>query len=90
MKNGDIKDPGGWGHYYTEEEFNKIEFMTPIEFYEKYPELCQKLFDKVYNDYNGRNINQYDWYGKMLIKYKNALETIPQLRYYVDSKKYNL
>jgi hypothetical protein len=90
MKNGEIKDPAGWGMSLTKKEFEDSDFMTPEEFYQKHQELCGNLAFKVFEEYNGRVISQNDWYGKMLKHYKERLETIPDLRFYMDSKKYNL
>jgi len=92
MKDGEIKDPTGWGHHYTQEEFDNIEFMTPIEFYNKYTKLCEELYLKVIKDFAkfDNKVTQYNWYSKTLNFYKETLETVPELRYIVDAEKYNL
>jgi len=89
MKNGDIKDPGGWGMSYTKEDFEKISFLTPDELYKSHTKLCEDLYLKVYNELNS-NKSWTDWYMKMLKNYVKVLGTIPQLEYVSDTRKYNL
>jgi len=87
-KNGDIKNPAGWGYHYTQEEFDKIDFLTPEEFWQKEPELCEKLYLKVKNELDEGKCG--GWYCEMLNFYKNRLETVKDFEHYIDAKKYNL
>jgi hypothetical protein len=88
MKNGEIKNPGGWGMDYTEEEFNEIDFMTAQEFYNKDSNLVEKLYSFVIETLDsGKYV---DWYYKMLKEYRRVLETIKDLEHFADAKKYNL
>lgn len=88
MKNGEIKDAGGWGHDYTEEDFNEIEFMTAQEFYNKNPELCEKLYWKVLEVLKTGKCA--DWYCKMCKDYERVLGEVEELKYIKNSEKYNL
>ena len=100
MKNGKIKNPAGWGHNYKSKGsdtkvgifnldiFEDIDFMSAEEFYDKNPELCEKLYWFICDELNS---NKYgDWYGKMLKNYKRVLETAPQLEHFKNAVKYNL
>lgn len=76
----------------TQEELNKIEFLTPIEFYNKYPELCTNLYERVKRDFDNFNFTEGDggWYPKLFTNYKRVLETIPEFEHYASAEKYNL
>jgi len=76
----------------TQEELNKIDFMTPIEFYNNYPELCTNLYERVKHDFDNFNFTEGDggWYPKLVKNYKRVLETIPEFEHYASAEKYNL
>lgn len=87
-KNGEIKNPGGWGMSNTQEEFDNIHFMSAIEFYKEHEKLCEKLFLKIINELK---IDKWSpWYLETLKRYSEVLETVPELQYIRDSEKYNL
>ena len=90
MKNGKIKDPAGWGHSYSKEELDKINFMTPEEFYQQNPDLCEKLYWKIRDDYEKFKDDNSSWYSKTIKLYKKTLETISAFKHFENSEKYNL
>jgi len=96
MKNGKIKNPAGWGHNYKSKDsnakgidnFDDIDFMTAEEFYNKNPELCEKLYWFICDELDSKKYG--DWYGVMLKNYKRVLETAPELEHFKNALKYNL
>lgn len=96
MKNGKIKNPGGWGYSYKGkdndtpylDDFDKIDFMTAEEFYNKNPKLCEKLYFFVCDVLISKQYGE--WYGVMLKNYKRVLETAPELEHFKNALKYNL
>lgn len=86
LKDGKIGEASGWGHQYTEKEFNEIYFMSPIDLYNKYPKECEKIYFKILEDEN----KCAEWYCRMIKRYKNALKTIPEFQSIIYANKYNL
>ena len=87
-KNGNIVDPAGDSLSITIEELNKINFMTPVEFYNKHKDTCEKLYNKIREDFK-KEYMEY-WKARFVINYKNKLETIPEFKFFVDSDKFNI
>jgi hypothetical protein len=87
-KSGEIKEPSVYGLDYTLEEFEKIKFYTAQEFWNERPKLCEDLYLKVIEELKAKKYGE--WYGEMLINYRNILRTIPQLEYVELSDRYNL
>lgn len=88
MKNGKIENPAGWGHDYTKEEFNEIDFMTAQEFYNKDPELVERLYWKVIDVIKSGKCS--NWYCEMCENYESVLSKVKQLEYINAAKKYNM
>jgi hypothetical protein len=74
------------------EELDKLHFLTPTEFYNKYTELCTNLYEKVKYDFDSFNFTEGDggWYPKLVKNYKRVLETIPEFEHFASAEKYNL
>ena len=92
---------GAIGWSYTKDEFDKIEFMSPSEFYKKYTVLCANLYiriiDDLYSDDKNnkkRGYTKHDSYIEVLNKFDKVLEDVPELYdkygYLKSSIKYNL
>ena len=86
--NYNIVNPCGNPDSYTLDEFNKFKFLTPIEFYTEYIDICENLYYKIREDY--QNLELPFWVLRIITHYKNVLETIPEFKIYVDSDKFNI
>lgn len=84
------KDISGYGYHYSEEEFEKLEILSPQECYEKYPELINNIYDKIMIDYQKGKRSWVDWYWKGVISYKKAIESIKDFESIITARKYNL
>jgi len=80
----------GYGYHYSEEEFEKLEILSPQECYNKYPKLITNIYDNVDRDYTKGEKGWADWYWKSVVRVKKSIETIDEFEHYVASKKYNL
>lgn len=89
-KKNKIISPGGYGMDYLINELNNFKFYTADEFYKKDPYICEKLYLKILNDLKDRKINNYDWYGKMLLNYKRVLSNVKELKYIETANNYNI
>jgi len=88
-KNGDISDPVGDFGTYTSEDFNKFEFLSPTDFYNKYTDECELLFNRIIDMSNNSEKLEY-WKNKIVEIYKKVLLTIPDFEHYSSAEKYNL
>jgi hypothetical protein len=77
---------------FPKEDLNKLTFLTPSEFYNKYTEICINLYERIRNDLEGFDFTEGDggWYPKQVKNYKRALDTIPEFEHYTSAEKYNL
>ena len=88
-KNGDISDPVGDFSTYTSENFNKFQFLSPSDFYNKYTDECELLFNKIIDLSNDSEKLEY-WKNKIVESYKRVLLTIPEFEHYSSAEIYNL
>lgn len=89
-KKNKIISPGGYGLDYNIKELNNLKFYTADEFYKKDPYICKKLYLKIINELKHRKINNYDWYGKMLLNYKRVLSNVEELKFFDTINDYNI
>jgi hypothetical protein len=88
-KNDDISDPVGDSETLTAEIFDKLDFLSPTEFYNKYTDECKLLFNRVIELSNDSEKLEY-WKNKIVELYKMILLTIPDFEYYGLAEIYNL
>lgn len=77
-------------YYHNNEEVNNIDFMTVDELYKKYPDLCYMLYLDMESDFNKSIPNDKNSYAKWYIELYNMINSIPDFKIYLKSKKYNI
>jgi len=80
----------------TKEEFSIFakSFLTPIEFYNKYTDICTYFYEYIQNEFDNlkvpRDGGDGGWYPKFIKNFKRVLETIPEFEHFAAAEKYNL
>jgi len=88
-ENDEISKPYGNLNTVTSETFNKLDFLSPIDFYNRYKDECELLFNGIIDLYNDSEKLAY-WEIKIVETYKRVLLTIPAFEHYSSAEKYNL
>ena len=83
-----ISLPVGDNNSLSIEDFKKIIFMTPIEFYNSNKDICEKLYYKIIEDLKDAEIKY--WHRIILKNYKKELDKIPDFKFFADSDKFNI
>jgi hypothetical protein len=77
-----------WNQDYVSWEFDKLNFMTPKEFYEKHTESFIRLLEETIKESKNK-LNKTDWFKKKINDIIDKL-TIPETEHIISAEKYNL
>lgn len=89
-KDFNILTPYGSNDDLDWERIEIIPFLSPIEFYNEYTELCNGFYKSLRDNYEKDKEAGYNWIVRMLKNCKDILETLPEFQHYADAEKYNL
>lgn len=84
---GDSYSVNKWDQSYAEDEFKRIKFMTPSDFYYLYKDTFLRILDIIFEKIDNKRINS---------EYKATFEqlldkmSIPEIQHILNSRKYNL
>lgn len=73
---------------FSENDFNNIIFLSPIEFFNKYKDLFIQIYDNLICKPPKETDNE--WYKNYYEQMKNVFESIPEIHLIVKTKKYNI
>jgi hypothetical protein len=76
-----------WDQRYALFEFEKLDFMTPEEFYERHTESFIRLLEETIKE--SKNNLKTEWFKKKISTIINKL-TIDETEYIISAEKYNL